>query len=616
MSRNFPLGLMATSFLPRAVFLLSTLLGGAEALARGGGGGFRGGRGGGRGGGYSGGGRGAAQHRPRYVAPPTSAEEQRKLDLFGPPGEWKARKGAREWLKYGAEVEGWSGDGTSAGGDIDVSPAADDLGPPADFAPKMWSSEAGGGKAASFFDEKAASFVELGASDELQDALTASGVGQPSSVQALGFGPIKNGDDVALADQTGSGKTIAYLAPIVQHVREAEAASGRTPGASVRALVLTPTSELAQQVLGVAKALSANGAPFRSSIITGEHKWRTQAKCAERGLELLVCTPGRLRAHLEEGSFSLALTSRVVLDEADLLFEDEDFEETWLALREALPDTASTAFVTATLPAWLIQRVQEELPLVKILKGNSLHRTGAGVQETIVDCSAGERVRGDGDAGFRLKGAALSQQLRDHPTPRTLVFCNTIESCRRVENFLRRKDKRGTRYEVSAFHGAIPAEARKRTLAAFNEPAGAAGGAADGGVPRILVSTDRASRGMDFADVGHVVLFDFPRDGVEYVRRVGRVTRGTRSPGRVSSLVLGRQLGYARELMKINREGGAVDLDTHGSSRAPDADFDEQGSSGGNERGGRRPRAGGEAWWSAAVAAEEEPWKVNWKERR
>ena len=410
MSRNFLLGLMA-SFL-RAVLLLSTLLGGAEALARGGGGGFRGGRGGGRGGGYSGGGRGAAQHRPRYVAPPTSAEEQRKLDLFGPPGEWKARKGAREWLKYGAEVEGWSGDGTSAGGDIDVSPAADDLGPPADFAPKMWSSEAGGGKAASFFDEKAASFVELGASDELQDALTASGVGQPSSVQALGFGPIKNGDDVALADQTGSGKTIAYLAPIVQHVREAEAASGRTPGASVRALVLTPTSELAQQVLGVAKALSANGAPFRSSIITGEHKWRTQAKCAERGLELLVCTPGRLRAHLEEGSFSLALTSRVVLDEADLLFEDEDFEETWLALREALPDTASTAFVTATLPAWLIQRVQEELPLVKILKGNSLHRTGAGVQETIVDCSAGERVRGDGDAGFRLKGAALSQQLR------------------------------------------------------------------------------------------------------------------------------------------------------------------------------------------------------------
>ena len=78
-----------------------------------------------------------------------------------------------------------------------------------------------------------------------------------------------------------------------------------------------------------------------------------------------------------------------------------------------------------------------------------------------------------------------------------------------------------------------------------------------------------------------MVLFDFPRDGVEYVRRVGRVTRGTKAPGKVTSLVLGRQLAYARALMKINREGGAVDLDVHGSMAAAD----EQGA--GGERGGR-----------------------------
>ncbi len=95
---------------------------------------------------------------------------------------------------------------------------------------------------------------------------------------------------------------------------------------------------------------------------------------------------------------------------------------------------------------------------------------------------------------------------------------------------------------------------RTRALAAFR--------AAES---RLLVCTDRASRGMDFSDVGHVVLFDFPRDGVEYVRRVGRAARGDRPPGRVTSLVLGRQLSYARELMKVNREGGAVDLEVHGS---------------------------------------------------
>ena len=111
---------------------------------------------------------------------------------------------------------------------------------------------------------------------------------------------------------------MAYLAPIAQALRGLEASSGRTPAGHVRALVLTPTSELAQQVLGVAKGLSAHGAPFRSSIITGEHKWRTQAQCAKSGLELLVATPGRLRAHLlaePAPSFSLASCAHVVLDE-------------------------------------------------------------------------------------------------------------------------------------------------------------------------------------------------------------------------------------------------------------------------------------------------------------
>ena len=120
----------------------------------------------------------------------------------------------------------------------------------------------------------------------------------------------------------------------------------------------------------------------------------------------------------------------------------------------------------------------------------------------------------------------------------------------------------------SVFHGAIGADARKRTLEAFTKPSKQGGYE----LPRILVCTDRASRGMDFKEVGQAILFDFPRDGIEYVRRVGRVTRGTRTPGRVTSLVLGRQLAYARALLKINREGGVVDLDVHGGGGGGDAD--------------------------------------------
>ena len=107
---------------------------------------------------------------------------------------------------------------------------------------------------------------------------------------------------------------------------------------------------------------------------------------------MIVATPGRLRAHLEAEpapSFSLRHTSHVVLDEADLLFEDDDFELTWEALRRTLPSSASTCFVTATLPNWLIERAQRQLPLLRVLRGKTLHRTVPGVRETLIDCSAG-----------------------------------------------------------------------------------------------------------------------------------------------------------------------------------------------------------------------------------
>ncbi|KAL1508384.1 hypothetical protein AB1Y20_004494 [Prymnesium parvum] len=443
--------------------------------------------------------------------------------------------------------------------DDSPTPAPSRGGPYAPPPPKVWEAEAAA-SAAGFFSE--ASFEALGATPELAAALRACGAERPSHVQAIGFKPVFRGEDVVLADQTGSGKTLAYLAPLVMRLRKQELEEGRTPSGRVRALVVVPTSELAQQVLAVAKALSAAGARFRSTIITGEHKWATQRKCAENGMELIVATPGRLASHLQTDqgpSFSLDSLQSLVLDEADLLFEDEGFDEIWAALRERVPASSNTVFVTATLAPWVVSAIQRDLPLVKLLKGKTLHKTGAGVKEKLIDCSAGVKQKNDDiSQAFERKLMALQTELKEQPAARTLVFCNTIESCRRVENSLRRADRRGATYEVLPFHGAIPAEARKRTLAEFTSDSSR-------GVPKVLVATDRASRGMDFVDVSHVVLFDFPRDGVEYLRRVGRVTRGAQSPGHVTSLVLGRQLMYARTLMKINREGGTIDLETHGS---------------------------------------------------
>ena len=185
---------------------------------------------------------------------------------------------------------------------------------------KVWQSEVGGrggrgtNKGEPFFSPR--TFAEVGASDELQAALAACGAVRPSHVQAAGYDVIAAGKDVILADQTGSGKTLGYLGPVVQRLRELEVREGMTPPGQVRAIVLAPTAELAQQVLRVAKSLSAGGAPFRSTIVTGEHKWGTQRKALAAGVELVVATPGRLRSHLnaEQASLQLGGLAHLVRD--------------------------------------------------------------------------------------------------------------------------------------------------------------------------------------------------------------------------------------------------------------------------------------------------------------
>jgi len=313
----------------------------------------------------------------------------------------------------------------------------------------------------------------------------------------------------------------------------------------------------------VAKGLAAGGVPFRSTIITGEHKWATQRRCADKGLELLIATPGRLHAHLmaETPSFSLSAVQRVVLDEVDILYDDVDFDALWADMRLMMPPRAAHAFVTATLPPYVLQAIKRDFPLVKLVKGPGLHTTRQGVREKLVDCSqggSGGTLGGDVDESANLKVEALLSELEAEPSEQTLIFCNTIASCRRVENGLRRRDRRGSRFEVHTFHGAIPPEQRKRAIDDFTRESDD-----EAQLPRLLICTDRASRGMDFPQVAHVVLFDFPRDGVEYVRRVGRVTRGGNAPGRVTSLCLGRQLPYAKALMKANEGGQVIDLQTH-----------------------------------------------------
>lgn len=416
--------------------------------------------------------------------------------------------------------------------------------------------------AAAFFSTT--SWAALGAPAELVAALASVGAATPSKIQALAWTalapssqPAAASPHVLIADAAGSGKTLAYLAPLVARLRALEAAGGgQSAPLAPRCLILVPTSELAQQVLGVARSLGRGGAALRCAAVTGGEgrAVRTQAATLGAGVDILVATPGRVATLLAARQLRLDGLRAVVLDEADVLAGPfGGFLDEVAPTVDAIPPGCRVVLVTATLPEATGAHLRSVLlrnRAVTAVTGPGLHRPAGSCEEALVDCSGGGVV--SGAAGFRRKAEALVRALAAAPRSHTLVFCNTLDVCRDVENHLKRRDRKGARFDVHALHAAVGADRRAAALASLASPP------PPGGVPSVVVCTDRASRGIDAAGVSHVVLFDFPRDASEYVRRIGRTARGAATPGRATLLVIGRQVGLAKELMRRNERGEAL----------------------------------------------------------
>ncbi|CBJ31982.1 DEAD box helicase [Ectocarpus siliculosus] len=392
------------------------------------------------------------------------------------------------------------------------------------------------------------SLPDIGASDLAVSALKSLGVVRPSKIQAISYSAILTGDHCVVADQTGSGKTLAYLAPLVQRLRLEELAEvhGRARPGRPRVLILAPTAELAQQVYGVAQRLSGS-VPFRSCCFTGGpgRTFKTQAKLLEEGVDVLVATPGRVATLLEAGVLNLEDCRAVILDEVDVLFMDETFQ--LAPIGTCAPEDTQFIFVTATLPQSVSDMLKEEFPGTKFLLGPGLHRVAPGVEEVLIDCSGPPGEPRNEETGLARKRDALLSQLERRMALRTLVFCNTIQGCRQVENMLSRAS-RGGQFETLVYHSAIDPKQAASNMQQFMRSNALS--------PMVMVCTDRSSRGMDFdrAEVEHVLLYDFPRDPIEYMRRVGRTARAGRK-GVVTVLAWGRQVPLVREIMAGNKRG-------------------------------------------------------------
>lgn len=415
----------------------------------------------------------------------------------------------------------------------------------------------GPGPTSDFYSSK--SWKSIGANDNIIQSLTLIGINRPSHIQAESFGALVNSDamHVLLADHAGSGKTLAYLVPLIQQLKNEEneinGPVGR-PG-KPRIVVIVPTAELCTQVLRVCRALSRT-LKFRSAIFTGGHPMRTHKQNLRQGLDVVVATPGRLLELYKNGSLSFENCSHIVCDEADVLFGPaSSFAEQVVPIKESCSETTKFVLVTATLPSDIYSDIEFMFPGIVSALGPGLHRTAPGCVEQIIDCSGGEEI--SEESGIARKSVAMLASLQEQKSRRTIVFCNKIETCRKVENFLNRSILEDG-VEVLAYHAAISPIQRDKNLAKFlHVPEDIITDSRQHAASErlILVCTDRASRGVDSAYVEHVILFDFPREPSEYVRRVGRTARGAGGQGVVTVLVLGRQVKLAQHVSSRNQKG-------------------------------------------------------------
>ena len=332
-------------------------------------------------------------------------------------------------------------------------------------------------------------FESLGLAPELLRAVAEQGYEHPTPIQAEAIPLALAGRDLIGSAQTGTGKTAAFLLPILQRLAE-------RPGApALRALVLVPTRELAEQVLESARAYGRH-VTVPAAAVYGGVGLEPQTRALARGVALVVATPGRLLDHMERGHVDFSKLEVLVLDEADRML-DMGFAPDVRRILAALPERRQTMLFSATVSPEVDALARRALDRHASVEIGRRATPAEGIEHVVV---AVDKLQ---------KRGVLARILRAKPAGQTLVFTRTKYGADKLATFLKRED-----IPAHALHGDKAQSQRTRTLAAFRS------GEAD-----VLVATDLAARGIDVDGIQMVVNFDVPTDAEIYVHRVGRTAR-------------------------------------------------------------------------------------------
>jgi len=350
------------------------------------------------------------------------------------------------------------------------------------------------------------SFAKLGLNSHLLKAIKEQGYTEPTPIQAQAIPVILQKKDILAGAQTGTGKTAGFTLPLLELLSRSKKINTSKGKHKVRALILTPTRELAAQV-GESVALYGKYLPYKSSVIFGGVKINPQIVILRKGVDIVIATPGRLLDHISQKTIDLSEVDFLILDEADRML-DMGFINDIRKVLALLPAQKQTLLFSATYSD-AIKKLSDKLlnapALIEVARRNTSSET---VKQAIYHV---DKTR---------KKELLSHLITEGKWQQVLVFTRTKHGANRLTGQLENDGITAT-----AIHGNKSQNARTKALAEFKE-----------GKIRVLVATDIAARGIDIDQLPHVVNYELPNVSEDYVHRIGRTGRAG-NKGEAISLV-------------------------------------------------------------------------------
>ncbi len=337
------------------------------------------------------------------------------------------------------------------------------------------------------------SFKELELHPDILKAVTEAGYEQPTAIQAQAIPHVLAGRDLMASAQTGTGKTAAFMLPMLHKLTQPALKPGRGP----RVVVLTPTRELATQIAQAATNYSKYLPRIRTICILGGMPYHLQNRQLSMPYEILVATPGRLIDHLDRGTINFSRVEMLVLDEADRML-DMGFIDDVERIVKAIPQERQTLLFSATLKGMIGDLAQRMLnsPIEVCISDTKARHENIDQRLHYVD-------------DLSHKNRLLEHLLGDQTINQTIVFTATK---RHVDQLVDDLIDKG--HMAAPLHGDMSQRERNRTISRLRR-----------GDIRVLVATDVAARGIDIPGISHVINFDLPQSSEDYVHRIGRTGR-------------------------------------------------------------------------------------------